>query len=59
MKEEEEEINIDELAETTQTEADYTKAQAGEDDEDAAWALEEPDDDCREWRMRIVIEDDE
>lgn len=29
-----------------------------EDDEDIAWANEEPDDDIRGWKLKILIEDD-
>ncbi|EMD40979.1 hypothetical protein CERSUDRAFT_121584 [Gelatoporia subvermispora B] len=59
MKEEEEEIDIEGLDGNAQAAPDHARVQTGDDDEDVAWALEEPDEDNREWRMRIVIEDEE
>ncbi|OCH95883.1 WD40 repeat-like protein [Obba rivulosa] len=59
MKEEEEEVNIEGIDGTAQATVEHARAQSGDYDDDAAWALEEPDDDSRDWRMRIVIEDEE
>lgn len=30
-----------------------------EDDEETAWAMDEPDEDSADWRMKIWMEDDE
>jgi len=58
MKEEEVEVDIDGIDGAAEVAAERVRAQSGDDDEDAAWALEDPDDDVHEWRMRIIIEDE-
>jgi COMPASS component SWD1 len=56
MKAEEEEVDIDTVIEDTTRPS--SKLQAQEDDEDLAWADEDPDDDAAGWKMKIIMDDE-
>jgi COMPASS component SWD1 len=64
MKQEEEAVDIDGIDDTSTTKPEpnghIQLATAGfteplETDEDALWADEEPDDDVRGWKMKVVV----
>ncbi|KAI0922003.1 hypothetical protein AcV5_000551 [Taiwanofungus camphoratus] len=57
MKAEEEEVDIDGLVENDA--AIEHLQRSAEDDEDITWAMEEPDNDSRGWRMKTFIEDED
>ena len=57
QKEEEEEVDILSVAEVEKR-GDYWKWNAA-DDEDIAWADDEPDDDDAEWKLKILLEEEE
>ncbi|GBE79127.1 Set1 complex component swd1 [Sparassis crispa] len=59
MKAEEQEVDIDGLTDDKDEVARRNELQRNdEDDEDVAWATEEPDEDISDWRMRIQVEDE-
>ena len=56
QKAEEEEVDINGMEEdTAKQNAEHLRI---EDDDDTAWAMEEPDDDIQGCKMKILIEDD-
>lgn len=65
MKQEEEAVDIDGVEDTTemQPQSNGHVVQPGavglnemsETDEDALWAEEEPDDDIRGWKMKVIV----
>lgn len=58
MKEEEEDVDIHGSPENETNGMLDPSRWSNEDDEDTAWAIEEPDDDVRGWRLKILIEND-
>lgn len=59
MLEEEEDVDIEGEPEDVVASAADAARQNGDQDEDTLWALEEPDDDEKGWRMKVLIEDDQ
>jgi len=59
MKAEEEEVDIEGLAEDDTVQSVELMQRLGEDDPDIAWAMEEPDDDMRGWKMKIMMEEED
>ena len=59
MLEEEEDVDVDGLPEDPANGVTDASRQNGDQDEDTLWALEEPDDDEKGWRMKVLIEDDQ
>lgn len=57
MKQEEEEVDVDGLVDD-ELKRDIQAVRWNGDDEDIQWAEEEPDDDVRDWTMKIIMEDD-
>lgn len=57
MKAEEEEVDIDTIVDDGPQRQVQIYGAQGEDD-DIAWANEEPDDDVGSWKMKIIMEDD-
>jgi len=65
MKQEEEAVDIDSVDDITQMRSESNGhliqpgvtglVETSETDEDALWADEEPDDDVRGWKMKVVI----
>ncbi len=58
MLEEEEDVDIEGGVEEVDRPADQSR-QNGENDEDTLWALEEPDDDMKSWKMKVLTEDED
>jgi COMPASS component SWD1 len=58
MKQEEDEVDIDSVIEDAPERNAQPVGLQGED-EDLAWADEDPDDDEGEWKMKIIMEDSE
>ncbi|KAH9921520.1 COMPASS complex protein [Epithele typhae] len=60
MLEEEDHVDIETeiVGEAVNGNADHAKMNSDQD-EDALWALEEPEDDDKEWRLKVLTEDDE
>lgn len=58
MLEEDEAIDIESGVEEVSSPAEQLR-QNGENDEDALWALEEPDDDMKSWKMKVLTEDED
>lgn len=58
MLEEEEDVDIEGGVEEVVSPADKLR-QNGENDEDALWAMEEPDDDTKTWKMKVLTEDED
>lgn len=57
MKQEEEEVDVEEIQDEDAN-SKQTLQHFGENDEEACWADEDPDDDMRGWKMKLVIEED-
>ena len=58
MLEEEEDVDIESGVEEVNGTDDHMRLN-GENDEDTLWALEEPDDDMKGWRMKVIMEDED
>ena len=58
MLEEEEDVDIEGELDDAPSNAVNVLQPAGEQDEDTLWALEEPDEDEKGWRLKVIIEDD-
>ncbi|KAI0662892.1 WD40 repeat-like protein [Cubamyces menziesii] len=59
MLEEEEAVDIEDgVVDNAISAADQSR-QLSENDEDALWALEEPDDDVQGWKMKVLLEDEQ
>ena len=58
MKGEEEDVDISGSPEAETNGVPEPSRWVSEDDEDVVWANEEPDDDVRGWKLKILIEDD-
>jgi COMPASS component SWD1 len=58
MRQEEEEVDIDGIVEDAPRRQTQPLGWNGDHDEDILWADDEPDDDIRDWKMRIVMEED-
>ncbi|KAI0352730.1 WD40 repeat-like protein [Trametes cingulata] len=59
MLEEEEDVDIEGgTADAADVAADHLR-QPSENDEDTLWALDEPDDDVRGWKMKVLLEDEQ
>ena len=59
MLEEEEDVDIEDgVVDNAISAADQSR-QLSENDEDALWALEEPDDDVQGWKMKVLLEDEQ
>ena len=56
MKQEEEEVDI--LTGKDAEEEVVEHSRVNGDEEDIAWADDEPDEDVRDWKMKIVMEDE-
>jgi COMPASS component SWD1 len=56
MKQEEEEVDI--LAGKDAEEETVDHPRVNGDEDDFAWADDEPDEDTREWKMKIMMEDE-
>ena len=59
MLEEEEDVDIEDGAVDNAISAADQSRQLSENDEDALWALEEPDDDVQGWKMKVLLEDEQ
>lgn len=59
MLEEEEDVNIDDAVEDAANGAADHYRQSSENDEDLLWALDEPDDDIKGWKLQVLIEDEQ
>ncbi len=60
MLEEEEDVDINgEVEDTTNGVTDPHPHQNGENDEDTLWALEDPDDDLKGWKLKVLTEEEE
>ncbi|KAI0722010.1 COMPASS complex protein [Cerioporus squamosus] len=59
MLEEEEDVDIDGMIEPVTNGATNHVRQNGEDDEDTLWALDDPDDDVKGWKLKVISEDDD
>ncbi|KAI0773741.1 COMPASS complex protein [Fomes fomentarius] len=60
MLEEEEDVDIDgEVEDTTNGVTDPYPHQNGENDEDTLWALEDPDDDVKGWKLKVLTEEED
>ncbi|PIL36651.1 hypothetical protein GSI_00340 [Ganoderma sinense ZZ0214-1] len=58
MLEEEEDVDIEGGVEEVDGPAEQSR-QNGENDEDILWALEEPDDDMKTWKLKVLTEDED
>ena len=58
MKQEEEDVDIHGSPDSGANGALDSPRWMNEEDEDIMWANEEPDDDMRGWRLKILIEND-
>ncbi|EPT03135.1 hypothetical protein FOMPIDRAFT_130234 [Fomitopsis schrenkii] len=58
QKAEDEEIDIDGLVEDPSSKQVEHVQRIADDDDDVAWAAEEPDDDHPDWRMKVMVEED-
>ncbi|CCM03988.1 uncharacterized protein FIBRA_06144 [Fibroporia radiculosa] len=58
QKAEEEEVDIEGMTGNDVVNDAEHAQRVPEEDEDIVWALEEPDDDLRGWKMKIMMEDD-
>ncbi|KAI0751218.1 WD40 repeat-like protein [Daedaleopsis nitida] len=58
MLEEEEDVDIEGMIPALLDGAGDHPRQNGENDEDTLWALDNPDDDIKGWKLEILIEDD-
>ena len=56
MKQEEEEVDVEGIFEVANEQNPQVVGLSREDDEDILWADKEPDDDVRNWNMKIIIE---
>jgi COMPASS component SWD1 len=56
MKQEEEEVDVDGIFEGVPERKLQNVGGNGEDDEDNSWADEEPDNDIRDWNLKIIME---
>jgi COMPASS component SWD1 len=56
MKAEEEEVDIGEVPNPPQTLQQH--GWSGDNDEEGCWADEDPDNDLRGWKMKLVMEED-
>ena len=59
MLEEEEDVDIEGEPEGAVASTTDAARPNGDQDEDTLWALEEPDDDEKDWRMKVLIEDEQ
>lgn len=59
MLEEEEDVDIDGVVEPVANGVVDHLRQNGEDDEDILWALDDPDDDVKGWKLKVISEDDD
>lgn len=57
QKAEDEEIDIDGLIEDPSSKQ-VEHVRLADEDDDVAWAAEEPDDDQPDWRMKVMVEED-
>ncbi|CDO74160.1 hypothetical protein BN946_scf185043.g211 [Trametes cinnabarina] len=59
MLEEEEDVDIEGAVIDVAAPAADQLRQSSENDEDVLWALEEPDDDVKGWKMKVLVEDEQ
>ena len=53
---EDEDVDVDGMIEVN---VNGTAEHVAEHDEDLLWALDEPDDDYRGWKMKVIIEEED
>ena len=58
MLEEEEDVDIEKIEENVNGSADRYR-QHVENDEDLAWAMDDPDDDVKGWKLKVLIEEEQ
>lgn len=58
MLEEEEDVDIEGMIPGLEDRVGDRPRQNGENDEDTLWALDDPDDDIKGWKLEVLIEED-